>query len=59
MSKYRKIHYPKCPYCGYEVEEKIHSYNVSIMMEKLIRAIIGIVHIVERRLRGSKNESIN
>lgn len=29
MSKYRKIHYPKCPYCGYEVEEKIHSYNYS------------------------------
>jgi hypothetical protein len=29
VRKYRKVKYPKCPYCGHEAGEKMNDYNFS------------------------------
>ena len=37
MSAYRKIYFPKCPYCGMEVKSNLGDYNYG----KLVSMAIG------------------
>ena len=32
MSEYRKIYFPKCPYCGHEVSQRLGDYDYGTLV---------------------------